>query len=292
MTTAAESAPDLEKEAELDNDEGESPRSSATKSTPKAIVAAAPGFGYTLRMAAIIAKREIRAFFDSLVAYVVIGGSSLALGVYFFFMQSGGFWQVNRASMGRLFEFMPWALSVLVIPLVTMRALAEEKRSGTLELLITMPVRDSSVILGKFIAALAMCLLLLAFSFLYPFSMFLWPWQLGPLDWGPIWAGYFGLALFAAAGCALGILYSSLTESQIIAFFFTAGTLTLLQVLGTVVESSEGIAGDVISFLSFQSRFSPFGRGLIDTRAVVYFVSVATIALLASFRSLESRKWS
>src|SRR5579863_1070922 len=97
-----------------------------------------------------IALRELRAYFDSLVAYVVIGGSLLGLGVFFFFFQQGGFWQVDRASMSRMFEFMPWALSVLVIPLVTMRALAEEKRSGTIELLITLPVTDSDVILGKY----------------------------------------------------------------------------------------------------------------------------------------------
>lgn len=294
MTTAAETATDLEKDHDIDQtDDGkDEERRPTAGSAQAATTASEPGFGYTLKMAGIIAKREIRAFFDSLVAYVVIGGTSLFLGGYFFLIQSGGFWQVNRASMGRLFEFMPWALSALVIPLVTMRALAEEKRSGTLELLITMPVRDTSVILGKFIAAFGMCLLLLAFTFIYPFAMFYWPWQIGPLDWGPVWAGYLGLALFSAAGCALGIWYSSLTDSQIIAFFFTAGTLTILQVLGSVVESTEGPIGDVIAFLSFQSRFNPFGRGLIDTRAVVYFVSVAALALVASFRSLESRKWS
>ncbi len=239
-----------------------------------------------------IARRETRAYFDSLVAYVVIGGSTLGLGIYFFLMQSGGFWQVDRASMSRLFEFMPWALAALVIPLVTMRALAEEKRSGTIELLITMPVRDSEVILGKYLAAVVMCLVLLAVTLLYPIAMFVWPWHLGALDWGPVMAGYFGLALFAFAGVAIGMMFSALTESQIIAFFLTAGSLLFLYILGSVVELLHGAVGDAIAFVSFQSRFAPFARGLIDTRAIVYFVSVAIICLLVSFRSLESRKWS
>ncbi len=239
-----------------------------------------------------IAQRELRSYFDSLVAYVVIGGSLLGMGIYFFLFQQGGFWQVDRATMTRMFEFMPWALAVLVIPLITMRALAEEKRSGTIELLITLPVTDSDVILGKYFAALAMVVILLVSTLAYPIAMFVWPWHLGVLDWGPVWAGYLGLFLFSSAGIALGMLFSSITESQIIAFFLTAGVMLFLVIIGTVVESMPGVAGDVIAFVSFESRYQPFSRGLIDTRAVVYFLSVTVLCLLVAFRSLESRKWS
>jgi len=187
---------------------------------------------------------------------------------------------------------MPWALAVLVIPLITMRALAEEKRSGTLELLITMPVRDSEVILGKYFAALAMATILLGTTLLYPIAMFMWPWHLGALDWGPVWTGYLGLFLFSGAGIAVGMLFSSITESQIIAFFLTAGTLLFLHIIGSVVESLHGLVGDAIAFVSFQTRFQPFERGLLDTRAVVYFLSISVICLLVAFRSLESRKWT
>src|SRR5271170_5002455 len=199
-----------------------------------------------------IARRELRSFFDSLVAYVVVGLSIITVGLWFF-VAGGGVWQVDRANFGRMFAALPWLLAMLVIPLVTMRALAEEKRSGTLELLITMPVKDSEVILGKYLAALAMCLILLACSLVYPIAMFVWPWHLGALDWGPIWAGYFGLSLFCAAGCAVGLLFSSLTESQIIAFFFTAFTLIALVVLGMLVQWVHGLVGDVFAFLSFES---------------------------------------
>jgi ABC-2 type transport system permease protein len=238
-----------------------------------------------------IARRELRSFFDSLVAYVVVGLSMIAVGLWFFVF-GGGVWQIDRATFGRMFEALPLLLAIIVIPLVTMRALAEEKRSGTLELLITMPVRDSEVILGKYLAALGMCLILLACSLLYPIAMFVWPWHLGSLDWGPIWAGYFGLILFCAAGSAIGLLFSSLTESQIIAFFLTAFTLGLLVIVGMLTQWVRGFWGDVAGFISFESRFEGFGRGLIDTRAIIYFLSISVICLLVAFRSLESRKWS
>jgi ABC-2 type transport system permease protein len=238
-----------------------------------------------------IARRETRAYFDSLIAYVVIGGSTLALGIYFFLVQ-GGFWQVDQATMGRMFEFLPWMLAILVIPLITMRALAEERRAGTIELLITLPVRDSEVILGKYFAALFMCTMLLFVTLAYPIAMFKVPWHLGALDWGPVWAGYLGLFLFSAAGTAVGMMFSSLTESQIIAFFLTAGSLLFFYIIGNVVETLPGAVGDVIAFISLQTRFFPFSRGLIDTRAVIYFVSISVMCLLVAFRSLESRKWT
>jgi ABC-2 type transport system permease protein len=240
-----------------------------------------------------IALRELRAYFDSLVAYVVLGGSLFGLGIYFFLYQGGGFWQIDRASMTRMFElFLPLALTILVIPLITMRALAEEKRSGTIELLITLPVTDADVILGKYFAALGMATILLLATLTYPVAMFVWPWHLGSLDWGPVWSAYLGLFLFSSAGIALGLLFSSLTESQIIAFFVTAFLLTLLFIIGSLVQFLPGVLGDAIAFVSFQSRYDPFARGLIDTRAIVYFLSIAILCLLIAFRSLESRKWS
>ncbi len=239
-----------------------------------------------------IARREFQSYFDSLIAYVVVGLSMLAVGIHFFLMQGAGFWQIDRASFSRMFEFLPWILTVIVIPPVTMRALAEEKRSGTLELLITMPVRDSEVILGKYLGALGMVFVLLATTLIYPLAMFVWPWHLGALDWGPVWTGYFGLALFAAAGVAVGILFSSLTESQIIAFFLTAAALVFLFAIGALVEFLHGAMGDAISFVSFQTRYAGFARGLVETGSVLYFGSIAVLCLLIAFRSLESRKWS
>ncbi len=279
-----------EEEEEEEDEEEEAPKKSEAKPVPtKSSASSDSGFISSLKNTWTIAKRELRAYFDSLVAYVVIGLSMLGLGGYFFFYQ-GGFWQVDRATMMRLFDFAPGALC-LVVPLVTMGVIAEEKRSGTIELLITMPVKDSEVILGKYLAALGMCTILLAATLTYPFAMFVWPWHLGPLDWGPVWTGYLGLFLYCAAGVGIGMMFSSITESQIISFFVTALMMLTLWGLGFLVETVPGATGDVFSFISFQSRFLPFARGLIDTRAVIYFISIAVVTLLVSFRQLESRKW-
>ncbi|MEB2312580.1 MAG: ABC transporter permease [Sorangiineae bacterium] len=238
-----------------------------------------------------IAKREFRSYFDSPLAYVVICVSFLALGG-FFFMFRGGFWQLDRATLQNMFEYMPWGLSILVIPVVTMRLIAEEKRSGTLEMLITLPVKDSDVVLGKYLGALGLVLTLVLASLIYPLAMFKWPWNLGPLDMGPVLSGYLGLILFSAAATALGLLISALTDSQAIAFFITFFVLLVLWLIGTFAESMGGVLGNVLSFISFQSRLDGFTRGLMDTRDIVYFLSVTGLALVVAFRALERRKWA
>jgi ABC-2 type transport system permease protein len=240
-----------------------------------------------------IARRELAAHFNSVITYIVIAASMVGLGL-FFYMYKGGFWQVDRVTMQRMFDFLPFALCALVIPLFTMRTLSDEKRVGTIELLITMPVKDSEVILGKYIAALAIVTVQLFLVVLYPIAMFKWPWHLGELDWGAFWVGMSGLFFLSATGTAVGLMYSSFTESQILSFFATMLTLSVLYALGnvTAVESLQGWPGDAISFISLQSRFEPFARGLLDTRAIVYFVSIATLCLLVAFHALERRKWA
>ena len=238
-----------------------------------------------------IAKREFRSYFDSPLAYVVICLSFLAIGFLFFFWQ-GGFWQTNQASVRRLFEFAPLGLSLLVVPVVTMRLVAEERRSGTLEMLITLPVKDSDVIGGKYLGALGLVLVLVLATIIYPIAMFRFPWSLGPLDPGPVLSGYIGLILFAAASVALGLLVSSFVESQAIAFFVTVVVLGALWFFDDLAEViGTGPIAAVLRYVSFQARLSSFWRGLLDTRDIVYFISVTALALVVSFRALERRKW-
>jgi ABC-2 type transport system permease protein len=180
----------------------------------------------------------------------------------------------------------------LVVPVVTMRLMAEEKRSGTLEMLITLPVKDSDVILGKYLGALGLVLILVVATMIYPFAMFKWPWSLGPLDMGPIYAGYLGLILFSAASVAIGLLISALTDSQAIAFFITFFVLLVLWWVGALAENLGGWYGNALSFVSFQTRLSGFTRGLVDTRDLVFFLSVTGLALVIAFRALERRKWA
>lgn len=239
----------------------------------------------------IIAKREFRSYFDSPLAYVVICLSFLVLGA-FFFLVNGGFWQLDRASIGQLFALAPFGLAFLVVPVITMRLVAEEKRSGTLEMLITLPVKDSDVILGKYLGALGMVLVLVLATAMYPLVMFKWPWNLGPLDSGPVLAGYLGLTLFCATTVAIGLLISALTDSQAIAFFLTVFALIVLWLLGKGASWMGGTAGNVMNFVAFDTRLSGFSRGLIDTRDVVYFLSVTATCLVVAFRALERRKWA
>src|SRR3954463_11850217 len=200
----------------------------------------------------IIAKREFRSYFDSPLAYVVICLSFLVLGA-FFFLVGGGFWQVDRATVSRMFELAPLGLAFLVVPVITMRLIAEEKRSGTLEMLITLPVKDSDVILGKYLGALGMLMVLVLATAVYPLAMFKWPWNLGPLDTGPVFAGYFGLILFCATAAAIGLLLSSLTDSQAIAFFITVFVLLALWLLGRFAQFVGGTPGNVMNFVAFDT---------------------------------------
>jgi ABC-2 type transport system permease protein len=238
-----------------------------------------------------IAKREFRSYFDSPIAYVVICLSFLGLGLMFF-QFGNGFWDVDRASMMGLFQYMPPGLAMLVVPVITMGLIAEEKRSGTLEMLITLPVKDSDVMLGKYIGALGLVLTLLASTLLYPIAMFSMPWVLGNLDWGPVWTAYLGLVLFSAAAVGIGLLISSLTQSQSVAFFLTFFVLLSFWYLGQAADLMGGTVGEVLRYISFDTRISAFLRGVIDTRDIVYFTSIAALSLMIAFRKLESRKWA
>jgi ABC-2 type transport system permease protein len=222
---------------------------------------------------------------------VVICLSFLGLGLLFF-LYRGGFWQLDRATVAGIFDYAPLGLALLVVPVVTMRLLAEERRSGTLEMLITLPVKDSDVILGKYFGALSLVLTVILATLAYPIAMFMWPWNLGPLDWGPVFAGYFGLALFAAASVSIGLLVTSLTESQAIAFFITVFILAGLWFMGPGSDLFSGWFAHLLQYVSFQTRLEGFSRGLIDTRDVVYFLSVTAICLAVAFRALERRKWA
>ena len=247
----------------------------------------------TFKMIMTIAGRELGSYFNSAISYIVIGVSMVVLGLYFFYYK-GGFWQIDRATMTRMFEALPFALCFLTIPLFTMRSLSDEKRVGTIELLITMPVKDSEVILGKFVASLTMVCLQLVLVALYPIAMFWKPFHIGELDWNPFWVGMLGLFLLSAAGTAIGLMWSSFTESQILSYFATMLTLIALYAIGsvTLIEFTQGWAGDALSFISLQSRFDSFARGIIDSRAVIYFLSLTVLCLMVAFRSLESRKWN
>ena len=240
-----------------------------------------------------IGKREFTSSFYSPLAYVVICLSLVLLGIFFFIVVRAVFCHADRATIAHMFVWAPRRLSLVVVPVVTMRLLAEEKRSGTLEMLITLPVRDYEVILGKFLGAWGLVLLLIGATALFPLFMFKWPWNLGALDTGPVASGYLGLFLFSAAAVSIGLLISALTESQVIAFFLTWAVLLALTFLGLAGDTmGNPVLRDVGSYVSFDARLAPFAKGMINTRDVVFFVSICFLSLMGSFWALERRKWA
>ena len=159
--------------------------------------------------------------------------------------------------------------------------------------LITLPVKDSDVILGKYLGALSLVLILVVATLAYPAVMFGWPWNLGVLDWRAIWAGYLGLILLSAAATALGLLVSSVTNSQAVAAIVTFILLLMLWfVLGFVADKTGGTLGLALRFVSFDKRLDSFAKGLVDTRDILYFLTVTVVSLIVAFRALERRKWA
>lgn len=237
-----------------------------------------------------IAKREFRSYFESPVAYVVICLTFLGLGLKFF--KYDNFWGDDRASLIELFQGIPAGLAMLVVPVVTMGLIAEEKRSGTFEMLITLPVKDSDVMLGKYLGALGLVLVLVLSTLAYPIAMFVKPWTLGALDWGPVQTAYLGLILFSATAVAIGLLISSFTDSQAVSFFVTFFVLVVTWYSGRIADWMGGTFGEVLRYVSFETRMTGFLRGVVDTRDIVYFISIAVVCLTFAFRKLESRKWA
>ncbi|MGB8224230.1 MAG: ABC transporter permease subunit [Polyangiales bacterium] len=230
-----------------------------------------------------IGGRQFRSYFNGPVAYIVICIVLLTLGFFFW----NTFFLFGRASAREMFRWLGLIL-VFALPALTMGLLAEEKRTGTIELLITMPVTEAQVILGKFIGVLGLYAVLLALTVTYPISIS----TLGDLDWGPIWSGYLGLLLQGSAVLAIGLMASSWTSNQLIALFAALTLSVFFWVLDKFLALLPTNAASALEWLSFDYHFQSMARGVIDLRDVLFFFSVITFALASAFRALESRRWS
>jgi ABC-2 type transport system permease protein len=229
-----------------------------------------------------IARREFKSYFNSPAAYIVGALFLIVISVMFW----NSFFLEQRASVRRLF-FWAYMVTVFVAPAITMGLLAEEKRNGTLELLITYPVRDAEIVIGKYLGALGMFSVLLVLTLPQVFSVS----SMGPLDWGPVWSGYLGLFLYGGAFLAIGVLASSWTSNQLVALIVAlaiGGSLVLIRHLLFFLPQG---AASVFEWLSFGYHYDSLERGVIDTRDVLYFVTIIAICLGLAFRSLESRRW-
>ncbi|MEK7354593.1 MAG: ABC transporter permease subunit, partial [Chloroflexota bacterium] len=179
-------------------------------------------------------------------------------------------------------------LMLLFAPLLTMRLLAEERKLGTIELLLTAPLRDSEVILGKFLGSLYILTVMLALTLYYPLLLKIF----GDPDIGPIITGYIGLLLIGYTALAIGIFASSLTSNQIVAAVVAIGILLALYFVGFASTFLPKALGDVISYFSLSNYFPDFMSGIIDTRGVVYYLSMTALFIFLAIRSLENSRWS
>ena len=248
-----------------------------------------------------IFKKEMRLYFTSPVAYVVVTIFLLIAGYFFYsifaFFTLASMQSAMNPAMARdlnvtdsvmrpLFSNVSVIL-LMLLPLLTMRLFAEERRSGTIELLLTFPVRDGAVLVGKYLAAFALYAIMLGLTVLYPGIVA----YFARLETGPVFTGYLGLLLMGAAFIAVGIFTSSLTENQIVAAITTFGTLLIFWILGWSADYAGGAVGRVLQHLSILEHNESFAKGVLDTKDIIYYLNFTILALFLALRSLEARRW-
>ncbi len=233
-----------------------------------------------MRQVAHIFRKEFNAYFISPIAYIVISIFLLVTGWFFF----ATFFLNNQASLRFFYRLLP-VVFAFVIPAITMRLISEELNVGSHEILLTMPVTVRDVILGKFFASVAMIVAMLIPTIAYPLTVSL----IGPLDWGPVVGGYVGAVFLGAAFSAIGLFASALTRNQIIAFIMGLAicfTLTLIDKMLYFLPRS--LLG-VFAYLGADFHFQNIAKGIIDTRDILYFVSVCFVGLYGAYLALQAK---
>ncbi|MCE2456333.1 MAG: ABC transporter permease subunit [Dehalococcoidia bacterium] len=230
-----------------------------------------------------IAWKEIKSYFGTPAAYIV-GAMFLGLtGVFFVAEVTAPF---AEAGVRGIVEWASFFI-IFLAPLLTMRLLAEEQKLGTLELLLTSPVRDWEVVLGKYIASFLILAAIVAVTLYYVVLLY----SFGDPDTGPALSGYLGLLLYGASALAIGLLGSSLSSNQIVAAVVGIAILLMLSFVNLIADIVTGIASEVFNGMSMNEHIVDFSRGVIDTSSVVFFLSLTAVFLFLSIRSLETRRW-
>lgn len=230
-----------------------------------------------------IARREFLAYFRSPIAYVFLI-SFLVLANWLFFR---GFFLMGEADLRPFFALMPW-LYLLFVPAVAMGKWAEERKLGTLELLLTLPIREAEVVIAKFAAGLGLLAVALCLTLPLPFTVAV----LGDLDWGPVIGGYLGLLFMGGAYLSIGLLVSSGTENQIIAFIVGVVCSFFFLILGEpmVTASLPQAIASLFQYLGLGTHFASVSRGVIDTRDLVYYCSVIGLLLWWNYRVIAGKR--
>jgi len=246
-----------------------------------------------------IAGKELRSYFASPIAFIIIGLFSLLFGFFFYtyltlfvrqsemmMMQGGGAANINQQMIRGV--FLNSAVIILfVMPMITMRTYSEEKRSGTIELLLTSPITDLQIIVGKFLGAMGLYLAMLFVTMVYMAMLFIY----GNPEWRPIAAGYLGLLLMGGCFISAGLFVSSLTKNQIVAGIMTFAVFLMLWVIDWIGESSSPTTKAIVEHLSITRHFDDFARGVVDTNHVIYYLSFITFGLFLTAKSVDSERW-
>jgi ABC-2 type transport system permease protein len=227
--------------------------------------------------------KELRSFFNSPVAYIVIVVFLVILGWFF----TSNLFLANLSSLRIIFEMTPFLL-LFFAPAITMRLISEETKSGTLELLITKPVKEYEIIVGKFLAAWALYFFTLLPTLCYYLTVSI----IGNLDLGPVIGGYLGLWLVGAVFLAVSIFGSSITENQVIAFIVSFLIVFCLFMLDKVLFYLPNSLASTFEYLSVDYHFSNIARGVIDSRDLIYYISAVCFALYLATVSLQRRRWA
>ena len=234
----------------------------------------------------ILTKRELQAYFDSLMAYILL---VLFLGFsgFFTWIYGSDVFFVKQASLIVFFNIAYWTL-FFFIPALTMRLLSEENHSGTIELLLTKPVTDWQVIVAKFLSALLLIFAALVLTLPYYFTVS----SLGNIDNGAVFSGYLALLLVSAMYIAIGLFTSSVTGNQIVAYLLALSIGIFFQIIFQMLSSNlTGVLGQVTDYLSVSSHFESMIRGVIDSRDIIYFISVIFLGLVSAESMLLKRRY-
>lgn len=233
-----------------------------------------------------ICSKELYTYFVSPIAYFVIIVFTAISGFLF------SNWLITlsgNSSGAAVMQIVFGNLSTILLfftPVLTMKLLAEERKSGTIELLLTSPITDVQVVLGKFFASWTLLLIMLGLTLLFPFLAS----RFGTLDTGVLLSGYLGLILISSCFLSFGLLMSSMSKNQIVAALTSFGFFITLWVIGSLANKA-GSIGKILSYLSFMDHYNDFARGVIKLNDVVFYLSFMSVCLFATFKSIESSKW-
>lgn len=238
-------------------------------------------------------KKEIFAFLNSLIGYIAIVVFLLINGLFLWIFPMGfNIIDYGYASLDNLFMISP-VVFLFLIPAITMRSFADEKRGGTIEMLLTKPLTDMQIIMSKYLAGVSLVIFSLLPTLIYAISVYLLGLPKGNMDMGGMWGSYIGLLFLASAFVAIGIFVSSITDNQIVAFML-ALIISGFAYIGFGFVASLSLFGKtdlLIMSLGIEAHYASMSRGVVDTRDVIYFLSVIGIFILLTKTSLESRKW-